>query len=160
MIESLSRDDLDRVVEIEKASFSDPWSCTSFQSCLQSPDSHCWAWKKSGRVHGYLIAIACYDEMQILNIAVAPEDRGQGIGHTLMGQCIRWAADNQVKKIFLEVRASNQAAIGLYQSFSFKAIHCRKRFYDHPVEDALVMLRTVSEESRGCDSAGLDDPPG
>lgn len=160
MIMPLSAEDLGRVLEIERASFSDPWSLPSFESSLSFEDSCCWGWKENGLLHGYLIANACQDEMQILNVAVAPESRRHGIGHALLKHSIQWARNNQVGRIFLEVRSSNQAAIALYRSFGFKPVYTRKKFYYDPVEDAYVMLLDLEGETEEAKSTGPDSQTG
>jgi ribosomal-protein-alanine N-acetyltransferase len=79
------------------------------------------------------------DEMHILNLAVSPEYRRQGIARSLVLSGIRQAGKKGAKKAFLEVRASNARAQKLYASLGFSGSFLRRDYYDTPVEDAVVM---------------------
>lgn len=135
--------DIDEVHEIESKVFSDPWSKRAFQSDLQND----YAWPLVARferkVAGYASLYQAADELQIGNIAVAPDFHQRGIGTKLLEHIIKMARDNQKRLIILEVRPSNKAACSLYEKFGFKVAGKRKYYYHKPTEDALIMIRGV-----------------
>jgi len=137
--------DLSAVTEIEQASFADPWSAREFASVLAV--DHCIFLVavsiSSGEVVGYIVAIAVLDEGEILNVAVAPEVRAEGIGGVLLDAVLKQVEQRGTESMFLEVRVSNAAARALYQSRGFEDISKRKNYYRTPVEDALVMKRAA-----------------
>lgn len=79
------------------------------------------------------------DEMEILNVAVHPDAQQKGIGSNLLSFAVNWAKQHDVNAIFLEVRESNIGAKRLYERQQFKQVGIRKKYYRHPVENALVM---------------------
>ena len=92
------------------------------------------------------IAVRCAaDEMEILNLAVLPESRRQGIARTLLDAAVANAGDRDVQRIYLEVRESNAVAIAFYRAMGFDQTGRRSKYYSSPVDDALVFLRVVSD---------------
>ena len=79
------------------------------------------------------------DEGEILNLAVAEEARGVGIGTALLEASLAWLAGRRVAKVYLEVRRSNAAAIAMYHRAGFATVSVRKDYYRMPAEDAVVM---------------------
>lgn len=80
-----------------------------------------------------------FEEGEISNVAVHPGYRGRGISRRMLEMLIREAREDGVESFTLEVRAGNRPAISLYESFGFRTEGIRPRFYDHPVEDGLIM---------------------
>ena len=95
-------------------------------------------------VLGYVIAWFVLDEGEVANIAVAPAARGLGIGGCLLDATLAEARGREVAHLFLEVRESNTVARRLYASRGFIELGRRKRYYRHPVEDALVLRCVVN----------------
>lgn len=136
-------EDLGVIAAIEAASFADPWSEAEFASVLETPHTIflvAETGKKSGIV-GYVIAMAVLDQAEILNVAVAPENRGAGLGGGLLDAALLEVERRGAESVFLEVRVSNVAARALYASRGFVEVSRRKNYYRTPVEDALVMQR-------------------
>jgi ribosomal-protein-alanine N-acetyltransferase len=136
-------EDLGVIAAIEAASFADPWSEAEFASVLLTPHTIflvAEAGRKSGIV-GYVIAMAVLDQAEILNVAVAPEYRGGGLGGGLLDAALLEVERRGAESVFLEVRVSNAAAKALYASRGFVEVSRRKNYYRTPVEDALVMQR-------------------
>ena len=132
--------DLNRVIQIEQGSFSDPWSRHAFQGLLGDRRVlFAVACPPSGVVTGYVIAWFVADEAEIANLAVAPEVRGQHLGSFLLDTAIRAARTRGVSSIYLEVRDSNERARALYTSRGFIQIGRRHNYYRRPTEDALVL---------------------
>jgi ribosomal-protein-alanine N-acetyltransferase len=95
--------------------------------------------ERAGEVQGYLIARAVAGEGEILNLAVAPEVRRQGLGAQLLEAGIAELTAAGAREVFLEVREHNLAAQQLYQRRGFRPVALRARYYRNPVEDAIVL---------------------
>jgi len=137
--------DLASVAAIERAAFSDPWSVRSFREALDSGSVYfACARSDAGSVLGYVVAWFVADQGEIANIAVAPDQRGQGVGRALLDAALGEAATRGIAAVFLEVRDSNQRARELYASRGFEEVGRRRRYYRRPVEDAIVLRRTLT----------------
>ncbi len=102
------------------------------------------------RVLGYSCFWSLSGEVQLVNIAVHPDLRGKGLGRRLLDHLLLEAESREAEKIFLEVRPSNGAAIGLYERLGFKVLYRRLGYYTPEGEDALVMVReTPAEKNTG-----------
>jgi ribosomal-protein-alanine N-acetyltransferase len=141
-------DDLDAVAEIERRTFSDPWSRSSFQTVIGQPLMRFTVATLGEKVVGYVVAWFIGGEGEIGNIAVAPEDRGKGIGSRLLEHALEAAREFDVNVIYLEVRESNVAAQRLYARRGFTRVGRRRRYYRKPEEDALI-LRLESRPHTG-----------
>lgn len=139
-INSLCPLDLGDIIDIEKASFSDPWSETALLSSITGPYCLTAAARKDGRVIGYIMGTALYEDCEITNVAVLPEYRSQGAARAMMERFLSLCRERSVERVLLEVRESNGPAIGLYASFGFEAYGRRKEYYREPTEDALLMV--------------------
>jgi len=133
--------DLDEAVEIEKRSFIAPWSKRLFLETLSFPLSYNLVIRKKvdNKVAGYANFYVIGDEVQILNIAVAPELRKEGYATRLLRHAIAVLGERGGKGFFLEVREGNSEAIGLYGKLGFVKVGRRKKYYTETNEDALVM---------------------
>ncbi|MEO8200157.1 MAG: ribosomal protein S18-alanine N-acetyltransferase [Gemmatimonadota bacterium] len=132
--------DVSELADLEPRCFTDPWSAQGFREMLGYPHVVALvAELKSRRIAGYLIARAIEDEGEILNIAVAPENRRHGIGLGLLETALRDLSGRGVESVFLEVRASNQPAVDLYVRLGFRPVGRRREYYRKPVEDAMVL---------------------
>ena len=137
--------DLASVASIERAAFSDPWSLRSFREALDSAAVYfACARRDDGGVLGYVVAWFVADQGEIANIAVAPDHRGQGVGRMLLDAALGEAGARGISAVFLEVRDSNQRARELYASRGFEEVGRRRRYYRRPVEDAIVLRRTLT----------------
>lgn len=97
---------------------------------------------EDGTILGYAGLTVVLDEGYINNIAVREEYRKQGIASALLDVFVRFAQAHQLAFLTLEVRASNSAAIALYQKHGFERVGERKNYYEAPKEDAILMTRT------------------
>ena len=133
--------DVERVVAIELASFSTAWRPETFLGLLNRPGAELWVLDDAeDGVIGYSVLWCILDQGELANIAVADGHRGRGLGALLLEEMLGVGRDRDVASIYLEVRASNEAAVSMYHRFGFVQIGVRKRYYDNPREDALVML--------------------
>lgn len=159
-LRAATRRDLDRIAELERATFPDPWSATAFESEIDG-DAPPVVAILDGAVAGYICRMLGPEELHITNIAVAPEFRRQGIAAALLADTIDFGAKRGCQWIYLDVRPSNEAARALYVRFGFVEIFRRRKYYIRPQEDGLVLARPV--ELLPPDSAepdAKDDVPG
>lgn len=142
VIEPARKKDLEAIWAIEQASFSHPWTRAMFQEELARIPSTLYVLKEvpGKRVLGYSCFWSLSGELQLVNIAVHPDLRGQGLGGKLLNHLLLEAESRETEKIFLEVRPSNRTAIGLYERLGFKVLYRRPRYYTPEGEDALVMV--------------------
>lgn len=136
---------LDRILEIERASFSTPWSVNGFLQELENPVAQLWALMSGKALLGYGCFWVMQDEMQVLDLAVHPGFRGQGHGSLLLAKMIDLAGSRGISRIWLEVRASGSSARRLYEKFGFVESGRRKNYYTNPLEDAIVMSLELSK---------------
>jgi len=136
---------MDGIMEIERASFSDPWSLSFFLNLLDDPNAYCIVCLEQGEILGYYVLYAVLDEGEIFNIAVLPRHRGQSIGALMLEHCLAQGQAQKLCKMHLEVRAGNTAAIGMYKGAGFIAAGFRRGYYTHPKEDAIIMTYNYEE---------------
>jgi ribosomal-protein-alanine acetyltransferase len=135
---------VDAVVAIEQVVFTRPWSQRSFASLVGDGRTRFLvAEDATGAIVGYAVLHLAGEEAELANLAVAEDVRAQGIGRRLLAGCIELAQRRGVRDVFLEVRVSNLAAQTLYRSAGFVPVARRARYYDRPVEDALVLRLTL-----------------
>ena len=127
---------------IEQAAFSDPWSARDFRECVASDVVFLVAAAPDG-VAGYIIAQDAADEAEILNLAVAPARHRGGIGRALVERTLATLARRGARRVFLEVRELNSAARALYAALGFEEVGRRSRYYQRPVEDAIVLRAAI-----------------
>jgi ribosomal-protein-alanine N-acetyltransferase len=143
--------DLPHVIAIERRSFPTPWSLAMFVLelskasgiCLAALDSH----EGTGdeRLVAYLVCSRYDTVWHLMNIAVDPDRRREGIAGALLRRLFD-EADRPGEQYTLEVRPSNEAAIALYENFGFRRAGLRKGYYHDNKEDALIMWRTAGAE--------------
>ena len=133
------------VAGIECASFGDPWSEDAFRELLEMRDAIFLVATRGipEMVRGYVIARVVADEADVLNIAVAPAERGRGLGGELLDAGLAAVTHRGAREVFLEVRESNLAGLALYGSREFMTVSRRSRYYRNPVEDALLLRRAI-----------------
>ena len=130
---------LPQVERLEQRCFSAPW--TEAQLRAQLPDDrHVFLVAERGdEVLGYVGLMHVLDEGYISNVAVSPDCRRQGIGAALIAELTRRAGRLELAFLTLEARASNAPAIRLYEKMGFRQVGRRKRYYQRPEEDAVLM---------------------
>lgn len=138
-IRPLKSQDIKEVMEIERISFSDPWKESMFYSELNQKTSRFLVAKIDERLVGYVGMWIIQDEAHIVNLAVHPDYRRQGIGQKLLSTLLDEARKRGVKRFTLEVRASNTIAQRFYKKFGFCEIALRRGYYQDNHEDAIIM---------------------
>ena len=142
-----SSEHVEQLEALERVCFSIPW--TKEQLLSQLPDeSHCFLVAMEGeKLMGYVGMMHVLDEGYISNVAVVPEVRREGIGDSLISALLQRAEDLGLSFVTLEVRAGNLPAIALYEKHGFVRVGLRKKYYDSPKEDAILMTRLLNEET-------------
>lgn len=130
-----------QVAQLEKLCFADPWSEMSIASELRSIWSYWVVAVRDDEVVGYIGSQSSIDESDVMNVAVHPDWRRQGIAEQLIETLIGELKNRGSKALMLEVRASNAPAIALYEKLGFRQVGLRKNYYRNPKEDALILRK-------------------
>lgn len=138
----MEQDDLIKVSEIEKESFTTPWTLENFSSALEKDYCHFITAKtKENELVGYCGLYQSYEEADITNVAVNSKFRNLGVGEAMLRFLIETGERRGIKDFTLEVRRTNSSAIRLYEKCGFESVGYRKNFYRNPQEDACIMWR-------------------
>ncbi len=137
-------EDIERLLEIERKSFTTPWSASAFAFELKDPRRRLFVLEEAGKVVGYVSGWFLGEELHVANLAVDPSERRRGFGKALMKYLLEVAKKEGVKKAFLEVRERNLAAIRLYEGLGFRCVGYRKRYYPDTREGALIFELDLS----------------
>lgn len=133
----LAPEDLDAVVELERATYSTPWSRAVFEDELAQPGRIYLVARDERGVAGYAGLLVVGEEAHVTTVAVAADRRGRLIGTRLMVELVSQVIDAGARHLTLEVRPSNTGAQALYRRFGMAPVGVRKNYY--PDEDALIM---------------------
>jgi ribosomal-protein-alanine N-acetyltransferase len=136
-------------MRIEESSFSAPWTRKMFEVELTDNPfarlltAHLGNAGQAPEILPELVAYACFwvvfEELRMMNLAVAPHVRHRGIGRWLLQQTITMGQEQGARRVLLEVRASNTPALALYERAGFSRSGVRTKYYTNPVEDAVLM---------------------
>ena len=138
-LRTMTPEDIDAIVAIERRVFPDPWPESFFLSELRQPEMFARVAEREGRLAGYSLAWLGPEFGHLGNIAVAPEQRRRGVAAALLDELLARAIATNVQSLALEVRVSNAAAQELYRNRGFRVAGLRRRYYRDDAEDALVM---------------------
>lgn len=145
-IRNMEQADLERVSALEQESFSMPWSKEAFQDALKMKDSIYLVVEEASEIIAYCGVWVILDEGQINNVAVSAHYRNQGVGYKLLHYLLEEGEKKGIGQFTLEVRKSNSPAIHLYEKLGFQSLGIRPDFYEHPVEDAVIMTVITSRK--------------
>jgi ribosomal-protein-alanine N-acetyltransferase len=152
-IRRLTYADLPQVIAIERRAFPTPWSLAMFVLELSKPSGICLAAEGPNGIVAYCICSRYDTVWHIMNVAVAPEHRREGLATALLTELFARVNEDE-PRYTLEVRTSNAGAIALYERHGFRGAGLRRRYYQDNGEDAVIMWRTPAT-LRG----SLDDVP-
>ena len=141
---------LDALARLERLCFSRPWSRQALKEELTNPAACFLVGEEAGEVLGYAGMHCAAGECYVDNVAVFPEARRQGVGRKLMEALLQAAAARGGEFLSLEVRPSNLEALALYRGLGFREVGRRRRFYDDPVEDGLLLTKDLEKEEDPC----------
>ena len=136
--------DIVAIMDIERRVYPFPWSEGIFRDCVHVGYC-CWVYTQDQQVAGYAVMSIGAAEAHILNLCVAPEQQGCGIGSQMLLHLMELAGQHQAAAVFLEVRPSNKRALKLYYALGFQDVGIRKDYYpDHKGrENALILERKL-----------------
>lgn len=137
--------DLPALAVLERSCFDDPWTVEMLRAEIFKQDSYGLILEEDGKALGYACGNALFEDGEIEKVAVLAECRGKGYGKALVLGLLALAEKKGAQRVFLEVRASNAPALGLYQSVGFEKTRLRKRYYENG-EDALEMKKELYPE--------------
>ena len=140
-IRLLNESDIAQLAQLEKLCFQDPWSASAFTYELTNPLSLWLVAADGDTVAGYVGSQTVMGESDMMNVAVAPAYRRQGIAEKLIIRLMEMLNERQSKSLTLEVRKSNSPAICLYDKLGFVQVGCRPGYYRNPKEDALILRK-------------------
>lgn len=144
VIREMNHDDLAMVSDIERRSYEFPWSHGVFRDCLLA-GYQCITLTRDDRVAGYSILSVAAGEAHVLNLCVDPDFRALGYGEKMLDELLYRARGASVRDIYLEVRPSNQTALGLYKKKGFHQVAARPAYYqaNKGREDAAVLTKKL-----------------
>jgi len=150
MLRDMILADVDDVVAIEQKLQHFPWSRENFSDAVNN-GYLCYVDESQDMLRGYVILMPLIDEMELLNITVEESQQRKGLGREMLKEMLRIASTLEMKRMFLEVRLSNLAAISLYESVGFCIIGKRCNYYqsNYGSEDALVMACELMGDING-----------
>ena len=142
--------DLDAVLAIEQSVQAYPWTRGQFADSL---DAGYWSRvdEEGGELRGYAIMMPAVDEAEVLTIGVAAAQQRKGLGRAMLRGMLELAREKNMRRVFLEVRPSNTAAVALYRSAGFMQIGVRRGYYQNAngSEDAITMACELTGEIDG-----------
>jgi ribosomal-protein-alanine N-acetyltransferase len=151
MLRDMTAADIDVVLAIEQAVQAYPWTRGNFTDAL-SNGYVCRVDDDEGAIRGYAVLMPVLDEAELLSIGVAAAQQRKGLGRAMLNEILALARAKNMRRVFLEVRASNVAALALYRSAGFSGIGVRRGYYQNAngSEDAITMA---------CELTQLSPPP-
>ena len=132
-----------QIAELEKSCFNDPWSVNSITSELDNRLSLWLVAVAEDQVVGYVGSQTVLGETDMMNIAIHPDYRKQGLATKLILELSRQLIECGSHGLMLEVRASNEPAKSLYQKLGFETVGIRRNYYRNPKEDALILRKEL-----------------
>lgn len=142
-IRPMTKEDCVQVAAIEATSFSLPWSLKAFTETVEKENFRYFVAEEEGEIIGYCGFLFVLDEAEIPNVCVKSSARKRGVGKQMMSVLMEEAKKLGMAVLYLEVRESNTPARALYKSLGFEENGIRKNFYEHPVEHAVLMSKTL-----------------
>ena len=143
-IRKMRLEDVEAVVDIETEAFSSPWRKETFAGLIDRPSLEVLVMEHADEgVIGYAVLWCILEQGELANVAITPRMRGKGLGSRLLDRVLEVARRRGVEAVYLEVRTSNTRALDLYRRFGFSDVGVRKGYYDHPKEDARILMTRV-----------------
>ena len=143
-IRPMCKEDIPQLAGMEKLCFSAPWSEAAFLYELNNPLSVWLVAIDDDLILGYVGSQTVMDESDMMNLAVLPQCRRQGIGEKLVASLIEHLMNRGSVSLTLEVRISNSNAIALYQKMGFSQVGRRPNYYRNPKEDAFILRKELT----------------
>lgn len=143
-VREMNPEDSIKIAELEQSIFSDAWTQRGIEETFSQQQAMIVVAEEEQKILGYCILYTVLDEAEIARIAVCEERRHLGTGSKILESCEKICAAKGVKRLLLDVRESNEAARRFYEKHGFQKDGIRKRFYENPCEDAVLMSKEIS----------------
>lgn len=143
----LIRRDMEEVLEIERTSFEFAWTEEDFLTCLRQRNCIGMVAERNHKIVGFMVYELHKSRLRILNFAVSPDARRQGVGTQMVQRLVDKLSQQRRKEIILEVRETNLAAQLFFKKQSFRAVCVLRNHYDDTTEDAYYMQYRLVDES-------------
>lgn len=143
LIRPMTKEDCIQVAAVEAVSFTMPWSLKAFTDTVEKQNFRYFVAVEQEEILGYCGFLYVLDEAEIPNVCVKESARRRGVGTKLMSVLFAEAKQLGITVLYLEVRESNRAARCLYESLGFQNNGIRKNFYEQPIENAVLMSKTL-----------------
>jgi len=144
LIRAAAEADLTEITRLEQLCFNPPWTEAMLARELQSPDARVLVAETQGSFAGFALFHRAGDQAELYQIAVCGESRRRGIASALLEAGEEACLDLACNSVYLEVRRSNQPAIGLYSAHAYTQVGVRKKYYINPVEDAFLFVKELN----------------
>lgn len=141
IIRKLEKSDAISLGKLAAENFTMPWSKSAFAALAEDQNSIFLVAEEEGKLIGGCGLTHVLNEGDIHNVMVASAYRRKGIGTTLLKNLLEEGCRQGIREFTLEVRVSNEAAIRVYERLGFVSEGIRPRFYEQPVEDAMIMWK-------------------
>lgn len=145
IIRDMHADDVFKVMEIERASFNEPWAEMHFYFELYTKVAHNWVAEFDKDLCAYLCFWKIEDEIHLNNIAVNEVMRRQGIAQKMLDKLIDYSLKHNARMITLEVNEHNESAIKFYTKNAFQQVGRRKKYYEYDQADALILTKELGK---------------
>ena len=143
IIKKMTETHIGEIARLEKECFSSPWSEDGLKSELNNNFARFFVAFSGEEIVGYIGSHNVLGEVYITNVAVFPEFRRNGFGKALVEFLVNEMKSENAEFVTLEVRKSNINAISLYEKCGFQKVGERKKFYEKPIEDAILMTHFI-----------------
>ncbi len=140
-IKNMELSHVEAIAALEKQCFSDPWPVAGILPELKNPLSYWLVAMDGEQLAGYIGSQSCPPEADVMNVAVAPQYRRQGIAQSLIEALVAALKEKGITSLALEVRVSNEPAIALYGKLGFLQVGRRPNYYRNPKEDACILRK-------------------
>ena len=136
--------DSEQIAKLEKEIFKDAWTKAGIEETWREPHSFVFVAEEEKQIVGYCIVYCVLDEAEIAKIAVCEKKRHEGVGRRLLEKTEQKCLDQNIARMLLEVRESNVTARNFYTKQKFVEDAIRRNFYENPMENAVLMSKTIS----------------
>lgn len=142
IIRALQDADVENLLALDRACFIDPWTQEMWKSELARADARILVLERDGKIVGFAVTTVLFEDAELPKIAVAPSERGAGLGKSLLIALEQTAKELGAERMFLEVRVGNTAARNLYERNGYETLRVRKKYYPDG-EDALELQKRL-----------------
>lgn len=143
LLREMKEQDSSKIAQLEQEIFQDAWTKAGVEETWRQSHAFIVVAEENDEIKGYCIVYYVLDEAEIARIAVSENSRCTGVGSRILNETEKRCVERGVERLLLDVRKSNETARKFYQNHQFLEDGIRKNFYTDPVEDAVLMSKTL-----------------